>query len=264
MSLQEVLETFNHIELTDDEVTEALIWRKQKKADAIKLAEMKAREEENRKLFTDAQWSYEQTKSFMLYRAKQLFEGVFTLDNYNQTIFDLLCYYFSADQTFVSMGENLGIQNPSLNKGIMLAGNYGVGKTWLMKLFMKNQRQVYHLYNAKYLADTYEKEGEESIEPFLIKNKNAYNDSACFFQPYAGICIDDMGTEDIKTNYGNKKNVIGDIIERRYEKGNIGIWLHATTNFTADQIKNFYGGRVVSRMRECLNLIELNGNDRRK
>lgn len=264
MSLKEVLESFSHIELTEDEECEALIWRKQKKAQAMKLAEMKKREEENRKHLTETQWSYSQTQSFMLYRANQLFEGLFKLDPHNETIFNLLCYYFSGDQNFVSIAENLGIENPSLNKGVMLCGNFGVGKTWLMKLFTKNQRQVYHLYNAKYLADTYEKEGEESVEPFIIKSKNAYNDSACFFQPHAGLCIDDMGTEDIKNNYGNKRNVIGDIIERRYEKGNVGLWLHATTNLTTEAIKEFYGGRVSSRLRESVNLIEVTGNDRRK
>lgn len=264
MSLREVLETYSHIELTEDEVREALIWRKQKKIEEIKTAELRKREEENRKYLTATQWSFQQTDAFMRYRANQIFEGKFVVDMVNQTVFDLLCYYFSNDTTFVSMAENIGIANPSLNKGILLAGNFGVGKTWMMKLFMKNQRQVFHLYNAKYLADTYEKEGEESIEPFLVKTKNAYNDSACFYQPYAGICIDDIGTEDRKSNYGNKRNVIGDVIERRYEKGNVGIWMHGTTNLSADQLNNFFGGRVVSRLREVVNFIEVGGKDRRK
>lgn len=264
MSPQEVLESYSHIELTEDEKAEALIWRKQKKAEEIKLVEMRQREQENRRLLTESQWSFEQTQSYMLYRANQLFEGKFKLDAYNQTIFDLLCYYFSDDSRFVGMAEGMGIPNPSLTKGILLAGNFGVGKTWLMKLFMKNQRQVYHLFNAKHLADTYEKAGEDDIEPFLVKTKNAFNDSSCFYQPYAGLCIDDIGTEDKKVNYGNRKNVVADIIERRYEKGNVGIWLHITTNLTAEQINAFYGGRVSSRLREVVNLIEVGGGDRRK
>jgi DNA replication protein DnaC len=264
VSLREVLESYNHIDLTEDEQMEALVWRKRKKEADIKAAEMKAREAENRKQLTESQWSYEQTEAYMKYRANQIFEGKFELDVHNQAIFDLLCYSCSNDERFVGMAAGMGIPNPSLTKGIFLAGNFGVGKTWMMKLFVKNQRQVYHVYNAKYLADAYEKEGEGAIEPFLVKTKNAYNDAACFFQPYAGLCIDDIGTEDRKTNYGNKKNVIADIIERRYEKGHIGIWLHGTTNLTADQINSFYGGRVSSRLREVVNLIEVSGEDRRK
>lgn len=264
VSLREVLESYSHIELTEDETMEAMIWAKRQKEERVKAAEVRQREAENRKHLTSTQWSYEQTEAYMRYRANQIFEGNFILDVHNQTIFDLLCYYFSNDERFVGMAQGLGLESPALNKGILLAGNFGVGKTWMMKLFVKNQRQVYHVYNAKYIADAYEKEGESAIETFLVKTKNAYNDSGCFFQPYAGLCIDDIGTEDKKNNYGNKRNVIADIIERRYEKGNIGVWFHGTTNLTAEQIKEFYGGRVSSRLREVVNFIEVPGNDRRK
>lgn len=266
MSLQEVLESYNHVELTEDEFTEALIWRKQKKEEELKRAEAALRESENRKLLTGVQWSFEQTDAFMRYRANKIFSEKFsfTLDANNQPVFDLLCYYFSADPRFISMAMNLGIESPTLEKGILLAGNFGVGKTVLMKLFAKNQRQVFHVYNAKYIADEYEKGGEESIESYLVKTKNAYNDAGCFYQPYAGLCIDDIGTDDKKINYGNKKNVIGDIIEKRYDKGNVGIWFHGTTNLTAEQLEKLYGGRVISRLCEMVNFIELGGKDRRQ
>jgi hypothetical protein len=123
---------------------------------------------------------------------------------------------------------------------------------------------VYFIRTAKQLADTFEKEGEESLAQYEDKFKNAVNDPSTMFQPFSGLCIDDMGTEDIKNYYGNKKNVVGDLIERRYSKGNTGIWLHATTNLSGDQIEQYYGGRVRSRMREVFNFIELKGNDRRK
>jgi DNA replication protein DnaC len=144
----------------------------------------------------------------------------------------------------------------------MLPGNCGVGKTWMMELFQRNQRQVYHLVNAKFIADNYEQNGEDKPN-YEDKVKNAYNDANVFFQPYAGLCIDDIGTEDIKNFYGNRKNVIGDLIEKRYAKGNTGVFLHATTNLTADQLSEFYGSRVGSRMREIFNFIELPGGDRR-
>lgn len=264
MSLKEVLESYKHIDLTEDEMTEAVIEAKRKKEAILKAEERRRQEEENRKLFTNSQWSFEQTKSFMLYRSNQLYGGDFILDENNTAIFNLLCYYFSDDMQFVSFAENMGVKEPALSKGIMIAGNFGVGKTWMMKLFMKNQRQVYHVYNAKYVADAYEREGESSVESFIIKPKNAYNDPAVFYQSSAGLCLDDIGTEDLKNSYGNKRNVIGDIIERRYEKGNTGIWLHVTTNLSVDQMKEFYGGRVISRLRESMNFIELSGNDRRK
>lgn len=196
---------------------------------------------------------------------EQIFkEKKFILDADNSAIYELLCYYFSNDKMFLSIAENMGIPNPSLEKGILLAGNFGVGKTWLMKLFMKNQRQVFIMRNAKQIADDFEANGEDGIADYVNKPKNPINDTSVFLQPYSGLCIDDIGTEDIKTHFGNKKNVIGDLIEKRYSKSNIGVYLHSTTNLDAEQIKSFYGGRVASRMREIFNIIEMNGNDRRK
>lgn len=257
-------EAYSHIELTQEEIDEAILQAKIKKSIRLEYEANQKRVEENRRNLTSAKWSTEQTKSFMLYRASQIFEKPFTLDQSNQIVFDLLSHYFSEDEGFVAIAENLGVVNPRLEKGLLLAGNFGVGKTWLMKLFAKNKRQVYHLHNAKQVADAFEADGEEAVRSFVYKIKNAVNDGARFYQPYTGLCLDDIGTEDVKVNYGNRKNVIGDLIEKRYALGNCGIFLHATTNLTADQMKEFYGGRVTSRMREVFNLIALPGQDRRK
>lgn len=265
LSLDEALSLFEHITLEEHELKEAILWRKQRKESELKRINLEKRAEENRKALSGNQWSYDQTKAFMQYRAQQIFtEKKFIIDNENTMIYELLCYYFSNDKQFLSLAENLGIPNPSLEKGILLAGNFGVGKTWLMKLFAKNQRQVFFIRNAKDIADGFGANGEEALNEYLNKIKNAVNDTAVFFQPYSGLCIDDIGTEDIKTHYGNKRNVIGDLIEKRYSRNNTGIYLHATTNLDADQITSFYGGRVASRIREIFNLIEMNGNDRRK
>jgi DNA replication protein DnaC len=264
-SLLEVLESYSHIHLTDDEKIEGEIWAKQKKEKLIQAEELKATEERNRKNMTSGIWSYRQTTDYMRYRAGSLpmFGGKFKIDSVNKDLFSALCYYFSDDKNFYTHSELLHIQNPSLSKGIILAGNFGTGKTWMMKLFSKNQRQVFYIRNAKDIANDYQGNGVESTD-FINKFKNPENDSASFYQPYAGLCIDDIGTEDLKNNFGNKKNVIGDLIEQRYSIGNTGVLFHATTNLNGDQLKNFYGERVVSRMREIFNFIEFPGSDRRK
>lgn len=76
--------------------------------------------------------------------------------------------------------------------------------------------------------------------------------------------MEDIGAEDVKNNFGNKTNVIGDILEARYVNNLLGIWFHGTTNMTTAQFGEFYGGRVTSRLREKTNFIELRGPDRRK
>lgn len=243
---------------------EAILNAKRLKEEKQKADLRRQRENENRALLTEKQWGFEQTKGFMLHRAGNLFEGKFKIDDESQPLFDLLCMYFANDSRFVTMAEKYGIENPALNKGLCLAGNFGVGKTWLMKLFCRNQRQVFHLVSAKVIANTFETSGEDGIEIFIKPQKNPVNDASSFYQTFAGLCIDDLGTEDVKTHYGNRKNVVGDLIELRYSNKATGPLLHATTNLTSDQLSEFYGGRIRSRLREIVNWIELPGNDKRK
>lgn len=264
MSLREVLDSFKNIELTDDEYCEAIIEAKRKKEALIKQREREIIAERNRRQLTETGWSYQQTRSYMLYRAQSMFEGRFILDEFNEPIFDMLCHYFSNGKDFVSLASGLGVANPSLDKGIILAGNFGTGKTWLMSLFRKNNRQVYHVEQAKDIAFLYQKNGDEAIERYRVKTVNAFNDPTAFYQKNAGLCMEDIGAEDIKNNFGNKTNVIGDIIEARYVNNLLGIWFHGTTNLTTAKFEQYYGGRVTSRLREKVNFIELGGPDRRK
>lgn len=264
MSLREVLDSYNHIELTDDEYCEAMIAAKRKKEAIIKQLERERRAAETRKKLTSTSWSHEQTAEFMKYRAGNLFNGKFVIDDDNKVVFDLLCHYFSGSKDFVAIASTLGVINPSLNKGILLAGNFGRGKTWMMRLFQKNNHRVYHMVEAKDLAILYKKAGDEAIEQYKQKIKNAFNDPTVFYQTHAALCIEDIGAEDIKGNYGDKSNVVGDIIEGRYVNDCLVGWFHGTTNLTSAQLKEYYSGRVTSRLRESVNLIELGGPDRRK
>jgi len=264
MSLQEVLDSFKHIDLTEDEIREAMIEAKRKKEAKLKEQEREQRAQKNRLALTSRNWTFQQTKEYMLHRAKTLFDGKFVLDEHNETVFDLLCHYFSYEKEFVKEAALLGINNPSLDKGIILAGNYGVGKTWLMSLFRKNNRQVFHVEHAKDIAKSYPLGGEDAIIRHYNKIKNPFNDAAVLFQEYSGLCIEDIGREDIKNNYGNKTNVIGDIMEARYINKCMGPLFHGTSNMTTKQFGEFYGGMVTSRLRECINFIELGGPDRRK
>lgn len=257
------MESYKHIELTEDETDEAILSAKQKKEERISQSEREKIANENRKKLTLSRWTMEQTAGFMQYRRINLFEGKMKIDDSNSTIYNLLLMYFSEDFQFTSLAPVIGVANPSLDKGLLIAGNFGVGKTWFMKLFSRNQRQVYNLVNAKNIANEFESEGQDCMYHYVKKQKNAINDASCFFQPYSGLCIDDLGTEDIKIHYGNRKNVVGDLIEQRYAAGNCGVFLHATTNLTADQLKDFYGGRVVDRMREIFNFIEFTGESKR-
>lgn len=263
-SPEKVLDSYSHIELTEDEIIEAMIGAKRKKESLLQEQRIKEIEAKNRKYLSGSQWTYKQTEAYMQYRAANIFEGAFKFDSINQPIFMLLCWYFSNDPSFLDYAEHLGIKSASLDKGLLLGGMIGVGKTWMMRLFSKNQRQVFAIKTAKSVADTFQSDGEESIKSLIECPKLPVNDANNFFHSTMGLCVDDIGTEEIKNHYGNRKNVIGDLIELRYSAGNVGTKLHLTTNLTMSQVKEFYGDRVGSRLRETMNIIELKGEDRRK
>ena len=258
------MDSYSHIELTEDEVCEAMVWAKRRKETFLEDQRIRGIEANNRKFLTETQWSYKQTDSYMRYRANNIFEGKFVWDKHNEMLFMLLCFYFSKDISFVSLADSMGIKGSSLEKGLLLGGMIGVGKTWMMQLFGKNQRQVFAVKTAKSIADTFQSEGEGSIDQFISCPKLPVNDAQNFYHSKIGLCIDDIGTEELKNHFGNRKNVIGDLIELRYSSGNTGPLLHLTTNLTMAQVKEFYGDRVGSRLRETMNIIELKGEDRRK
>lgn len=266
LTTKEVLEHYNHIELTEEEMDEAILWGKKRKEGLMKQQEENKRISQKRLLLT-AKTNYDLTVGLSQIRMINAFPDhkPFVVDESNDFLYKMLCYYFGEDQNFVSMALEYGVNNPSLEKGIFLAGNFGTGKTYLMKLFAKNHRQCYELASAKDISIMYKEQGESVIEQFYVMTKQAaFEDPSVLYQKNIGLCIDDLGAEDEKRNYGDKKNVVGDIIEQRYFRGNCGPLLHMSSNLTSQQLTDYYGGRVVSRLREVMNFIVVKGSDRRK
>lgn len=240
-----------------------MILAKRKKEDLLEKQRVENLQKEKRKKFSQ-KTNFDLVNGLMRLRMEKIFLKPFVLDDNNTALYQLLCFYFGEDERFESYAINAGIENPSLEKGIFLAGNFGVGKSWMMKLFCRNQRQCYNIVAAKEIADAYRNDGDEGILKYVEVTKAAFEDPSVFHQKQIGLYVDDIGTEDLKNSFGNKKNVIGDLIEIKYFKQSCGIFFHASTNLTADQLKQYYGERVTSRMREIFNVIELGGPDRRK
>lgn len=272
LSPEQELENYKHIELEPDEIAQGLLWAKKRKESVLNEKIIQEREAENRKLLSGTTWSADQTYYYLLHRATKLFtERPFVVDKGNEKLFRLLCLYFSSDPRFVIDAQEMGVKNPTLQKGILLGGGVGVGKTWMMKLFSKNQRQVFSVRTASAISDHYVNQskedhdkGKDPLDIFYIPAKLPANDMDNFYHTHLGLCLDDIGTEDVKNYYGNKKNVIGELIEKRYSLGHVGSMLHMTTNLTMDQVKEFYGPRVGSRLRESMNIVEYSGKDRRR
>jgi DNA replication protein DnaC len=153
-------------------------------------------------------------------------------------IFKLIAYFLKDEQKCLEYGI-------ALNKGIMLSGPVGCGKTSLMNL-MKQLTPVTYKFAVKPCRDIsfeFIKEGYEII--------HRYSKSA----PKV-ICFDDLGTENNLKYFGNECNVIAEILLSRYELFiTRKLQTHITTNLSASEIEETYGNRVRSRLRSTLNLI---------
>jgi DNA replication protein DnaC len=128
-------------------------------------------------------------------------------------------------------------------KGILLSGPVGCGKTSMMKLLrylVPNQRN-YVVMPCRNIVFAFNHLGYKTIED--------YGDSSNF-------CFDDMGVEPIGRHYGRDCNVIGEILLSRYELFlQTKLKTHATTNLSAHELEDLYGLRVRSRMKKMFNLV---------
>lgn len=175
-----------------------------------------------------------------------------------QLIYDLLVYAIGDEKACKKRGIDL-------NKGILLTGPIGCGKTTLMLLinsFFPSAKQ-FQMKSARDLSFEFEKQGYQLINRygkpnFFLTKGNASTGIYCF---------DDLGVEQIQKFYGIQCNVMAEILLSRYELlRKRKILTHATTNLSASELEAQYGNRVRSRMRELFNLIAFDkkSKDKRK
>lgn len=243
--------------LTEDEICEALIDAKVRKQSVLTQQENLRRRQQISAELT-IPFTAETLIKFCHRFYVERFGKEFIVDENNRSLFIKLSHYFSGNTDF-----NVG--DYSLDKGIMIMGNVGVGKTELMKFFQKNKKSCYKVISCINVADDYliYNEDNELEKIYSTPNKMAVNDFSVFYQKYTGNCFDDLGTEEVKNSFGNKKNVMADVIMAIYNKKDFSRF-HITTNLSAEEIESMYGSRVKSRLREMFNVFSLQGKDRRK
>lgn len=151
--------------------------------------------------------------------------------------------------------ENCEKHNIDLEKGILLTGPVGCGKTTLMHLikYFMPAKQGYILKPAREVAFEFNTHGHE-----IIQRHSRLNSTYCF---------DDLGVEQVMKYYGNDCNVMAEILLSRYDLFvSHKTKTHATTNLNAGELEKLYGNRVRSRMRKMFNLIAFDSiaKDKRK
>lgn len=184
----------------------------------------------------------------------------FIVDEHNKELMNCLMRYFTQDERFkeyscvlkqIDEGGYSIETNPSINKGLMIVGNYGFGKTLTFKAF---QRCFLHANSVNKFGIVSSMEITSRYESKELQNLGKYYKAQWYF--------DDVGQE--KKAF-NSKELMEDIIFQRYHLfQNTGKKTHMTTNFGLNYLKNKYGDYIYSRIFEMFNIIVVDGVDRRK
>jgi DNA replication protein DnaC len=147
-----------------------------------------------------------------------------------------------------------------LNKGILLSGPIGCGKTSIMHLIrpFTNPLSDYKIKTCREISFEFAKNGFDAINKYTLKQN--------YQSRLSGYCFDDLGAEQQIKHFGNDCNVMAEVLISRYEQfvENNSI-THLTSNLSASEIELLYGNRLRSRMRNMFNLISfnINSNDKR-
>lgn len=162
--------------------------------------------------------------------------------------------------------------NIDSRKGVLIMGNPGSGKSMLFRIAkecLKNEEykkyfKHFNMYNTEHTGKMYMKDGDQGIEKFT-----KLHIAGAAGEMHNVICFDDLGSEEIKNNFGNKKEVMVDIILERYDHLiTHGLVTHFTTNLTMGEIEERYSTRIRSRLSQMCNIITLGGSsdykDRRR
>lgn len=189
-------------------------------------------------------YNYQEIITWIENKGVELYGNHFKiLENDYPIVYKLIAYFLKDEQASFQFNINL-------NKGILLSGPIGCGKTSLINL-MKHLTPTEHKFYVKPCRDIsfeFIQDGYQIIHKYSI-GKLYQSEPRTY-------CFDDLGTESNLKYYGNECNVMAEILLSRYDIYIAKrIQTHITTNLSATEIETHYGNRVRSRLREMVNLI---------
>ena len=166
-------------------------------------------------------YDFDKTLAYLEAKGKLCYGQNFRIFDEDKPIIYKLMIYIIKDE------ENCKKYHINLNKGILLTGPIGCGKTSLMNLvrYILPEKNRYEVQSARNISFEYLKQGHQ-----VIAN---YSKAKIF-------CFDDLGIEQSLKYYGNECNVLGEILLSRYDLFvSHKIVTHATTNLNAIELEKW-------------------------
>lgn len=183
-----------------------------------------------------SKWTANELYKFMVRQSN----GKFTKYDWQMDFIKNICYFISEDSR----------TDLDLNKGLLIRGVSGIGKTQIIKWMSGNELKPILISSLIDINEQLKESGEYYLGD-ITKFKILY--------------LDDVGTEEETINhFGTKISFFKNFIEKYYLNNTKFNRLIISTNLNMKQISEKYGFRVASRMEEMFNKIDLNGKDLRK
>lgn len=191
----------------------------------------------------------------------------FVVDEYNRQIIVFLLYYFNNSPLAETVFPE---KRYKLAKPLLLRGDKGVGKTFLMQLFSEYLRRIKSPNSFFNVSVT------EMVNYYTINNnlnRYTYNDRSNVKEDNtfdgcrpSNVCLNDVGLQTQSFFGQDGKKLVTEFLHARYE-----IWTqwncrgHLTTNLSVQKLAQEFAdayGRTVDRLKSY-NIIELTGTSRR-
>ena len=202
---------------------------------------------------------YKTAKKYLLRERR-----VFDVDDENRQILDVICKYFANDPSFEEE-----VKNGQLQKGIMLVGNCGVGKTSIFDIIQSIGKK----HNIPQLWFTNISTLEITTKFNKESKTNTFSGGESVLENYSKgkVYFDDLGSEPQVQSYGIKTELIREILEMRYKRfKDFGTKTFCSTNLTIPQLVAKYDKgskdnhkRIEDRIYHMFNVIPLYGKSRR-
>jgi DNA replication protein DnaC len=181
----------------------------------------------------NSHYNYEEVIAWVEKKGIELYSTHFKImENDHPVVYRLIAYFLKDKEAAFRY-------NLDLNKGIILSGPVGCGKTSLLTI-MKHLTPIPHKFSVKPCRDIsfeFIKDGYEVI--------HRYANGKLYISEPKIYCFDDLGVENNLKYYGNECNVMAEVLLSRYDIFiSKRIPTHITTNLSASEIEQHYGIRV--------------------
>ena len=142
------------------------------------------------------------------------------------------------------------------NKGLFLAGSVGTGKTYFCELFINAP-----MLTANEIVRQYEEMGfTDAFREWFHRHYNAPG----VFIPPRSVVIDDLGSEPVGRRYGDRREVLGDLIAECYVNWQKhGTKYYITCNLTGQEVQERYGARIIDRLQHMCEVVKFEGSSAR-